>query len=82
MATEVRAGEAGTGAHRFTRAVLVCPRCGNDLAEAVCDGYRTNFRCLLCLTCWHIGVNGMEAVDVRRCPGCKYAHECESTPLP
>ena len=82
MATYGEAGEAASMKASVTRDVLTCPRCGNNVMESVNDGFRTNFRCLLCWTCWHMELGALAVVDVRTCPGCKYAHECQSTPLP
>lgn len=82
MATDFEAEGPATASSTVTTSVISCPRCGNDLMQAVSDGLRTNFRCLLCWTCWHVELNAVSVVDVRSCPGCKYAHECQSIPLP
>lgn len=53
-----------------------CPRCGNDVLEAVSDGSQTNFLCHECWTCWHISLGRMARVTVLTCPGCAHLEEC------
>jgi len=58
------------------RGQLACPRCGNDVLEAVSDGTQTNFLCHTCWTCWHVELGYMAPVPVPTCPGCAYQSEC------
>ena len=57
--------------------VLSCPRCHNDVLEAVSDGSHTNFLCHRCWTCWHVELAYMAPVPVSTCPGCPYKAECQ-----
>ncbi len=60
----------------FLRGELSCPRCGNDVLEAVSDGFQTNFLCHGCWTCWHWELDWMAPVPVLTCPGCHHRPEC------
>jgi hypothetical protein len=55
---------------------MACPRCGNDVLEAVTDGIDTNFLCHGCWTCWHVELGRVTPVPVPTCPGCPYKQEC------
>ena len=55
---------------------FACPRCGNDVLEAVTDGRDTNFLCHRCWTCWHVELGYMTPVPVATCPGCLHREEC------
>jgi hypothetical protein len=63
------------GSHAL-RGELSCPHCGNDVLEAVSDGFQTNFLCHKCSTCWHWGLGSMLPVPVLTCPGCEHKPEC------
>jgi hypothetical protein len=60
----------------FLRGVLVCPRCSNDVLEAVADGEDTNFLCHGCWTCWHWDLGYLISVPPSTCPGCHHKEEC------
>ena len=61
----------------FLRGELVCPRCGNDVLEAVWDGFdHTNFLCHECWTCWYWQLGYMSQILVDSCPGCYHRDEC------
>jgi len=55
---------------------FACPRCGNDVLEAVTDGFATNFLCRECWTCWHVELGYMSPVPAPTCPGCRHKEEC------
>ena len=55
---------------------FACPRCANDVLEAVSDGTQTNFLCHDCWTCWDVELGYMAPVPVLTCPGCRYKAEC------
>jgi hypothetical protein len=63
-------------ASHLLRGELVCPRCGNDILEAVSDGTQTNFLCHECWVCWHVELGYMAPVPIPTCPGCPYKEEC------
>ena len=58
----------------FLHGELSCPRCGNDVLEAV-SGFQTNFLCHGCWTCWHWELGWMVPVPVP-CPSCRHNPEC------
>jgi len=64
-----------TGPH-LLEGELVCPRCGNDVFEAVTDGTETHLLCHRCWTCWHVELGYMAPVPVLTCPGCPHKEEC------
>jgi hypothetical protein len=55
---------------------LSCPRCGNDVLEAVSDGIQTNFLCHQCWTCWHWELGWIVPIPALTCPGCHHHEEC------
>jgi len=55
---------------------LVCARCGNDVMEAVSDGWETHFLCRECWTCWHVELGYMTPIPRPTCPGCPHKPEC------
>ncbi len=69
-------GPTESAGSRFLRGELSCPRCGNDVLEAVSDGTQTNFLCHQCWSCWHAELGYLEPVPVLTCPRCPYKGEC------
>jgi hypothetical protein len=59
-----------------TRHILMCQQCDVNVMEAVCDGETTNFRCVTCDACWHMGLGWVSRVNPATCPGCEHPCEC------
>ena len=53
-----------------------CPACASTRIVAVGDGAGTNFRCEVCMRCWHDTFGWLALVDPRSCIDCPRKPDC------
>ena len=49
-----------------------CPDCGGQRLVPVATKEGTNFSCLDCRRCWHLGRGWASVVNPETCPGCQF----------